>query len=183
MQYTTEALTNAKLLKLYSWESTFESKISDVYKEEMSYQTIKMVFKLMFNVLERFVQYLVPFLAISTYVYQGNEISMSQIVITSIMLNKAKRNFQRIVEFLIDATDLFAAMKRINAFLGTSEVQKNIIKQSKNDTEEIALSVKGSFSWGIDCRSTVKSEKESEGVTEEAGRTIDSLTTLKEIDL
>ena len=37
MQYTTEALTNAKLLKLYSWESTFESKISDVYKEEMSY--------------------------------------------------------------------------------------------------------------------------------------------------
>ena len=37
MQYTTEAMTNAKLLKLYSWESTFESKIADVYKEEMSY--------------------------------------------------------------------------------------------------------------------------------------------------
>ena len=162
MQYTTEALTNAKLLKLNSWESTFESKIADVYKEEMSYQTIKMAFKLLFNVLERFVKYLVPFLAISTYVYQGNEISISQIVITSIMLNKAKYNFQRIVHFLIEATDLVAAMKRINDFLGTSEVQKNIIQQSKDGTDENALSVKGSFSWGLDCTSIEKSKQESD---------------------
>ena len=37
MQYTTEAFSNAKLLKLYGWESTFEKKVSDVYEQEMSY--------------------------------------------------------------------------------------------------------------------------------------------------
>ena len=45
------------------------------------------------------------------------------------------------------------------------------------------MSVRGCFSWGLDCTSTVKGEKESERVIEEAGRKIDSLTTLKEIDL
>ena len=69
------------------------------------------------------------------------------------MLNKAKENFSRIIDFQISATGLIAAMKRINDFLSTHEVQKEIISKLKDDISDVALTLNGSFSWGIDCNS------------------------------
>ena len=156
---TSEAFNHAKNLKLYGWEQQFGDKISQVYDEEMRLHTRKMKFNGCNQCFQEMISNFLPLAVFSTYVYLGNEMSMSQIVLTSIMLNKFKDRLRHATHIYEMFKELAEAMEKIHKYYASDEVQSNIVKNTKDDKNNIALKVKGNFSWGFEKK---KDEDEKE---------------------
>jgi len=60
--------------------------------------------------------------------------------------------------FVAELVEVVASLKRIEGFLDLDEVQSGIVKKGKAGSSEVALSVKGNFSWGFSAK-----KKKSEG--------------------
>ena len=101
-----------------------------------------------------------PLTVFSLYVYLGNEMTMSQTVLTSIMLNKVKDNLRHATHVYEMFKELIESMQKIHKYYASDEVQTNIVKSLKDDKNDTALKVKGNFSWGFE---KGKDEDEKEG--------------------
>jgi len=51
--------------------------------------------------------------------------------------------------FVTTFIELVVSMKRVQKFIGSDEVQKNIVKRVASDDDRPALRVQGHFSWGL----------------------------------
>ena len=90
-----------------------------------------------------------PLCLFSVYVYNGNEMSMSQIILVSMMLFRIKETSRRacfISELWADLTISFEALQK---FFTNPEVQSEIIAISNDEKDKSALKIKGNFSWGF----------------------------------
>ena len=76
--------------------------------------------------------------------------SMSQIVLTTIMLNKVKDKFRHATHIYEMFKELSESMIKIQKYYAMEEVQSNIITNAKDEKSDIALKLKGNFSWGFD---------------------------------
>ena len=92
MMKTSEGFNHAQNLKLYGWEQKFGDKISEIYNEEMRLHTRKMSFNGFNECFQELIENFLPLVVFSVYVYMGNTMTMSQIVLTTIMLQKVKNN-------------------------------------------------------------------------------------------
>ena len=66
------------------------------------------------------------------------------------MMNKIQSNINRINGFYKEVIRVEQCLTRMNRFMTAYEVQKGIIEKTQNDNEsDVAINLKGSFSWGI----------------------------------
>ena len=104
---------------------------------------------------------MLPLSVFSLYVYLGHEMSMSQIVLTTIMLNKVKDNLRNAVHIYEVFKELTESMQKIHKYYASDEVQPNVVRNIKDDKNNTALKIKGNFSWGFE-KQKDKDEKEKE---------------------
>ena len=62
--------------------------------------------------------------------------------------------------FITELLEVILSLKRIEGFLDLDEVQSDIVLRGQSTDSELAVSIKGSFSWGFSSRS--KNQKEDE---------------------
>ena len=66
------------------------------------------------------------------------------------MLNKVKDKCRHATHVYEMFRELLDSMKKIQKYYAADEVQSNIISSTKNDKSDIALKLKGNFSWGFE---------------------------------
>lgn len=135
---------------------------------------------------------MMPLSVFSAYVYFGNDMSISQIVLVSMMLQKLRDSSRRGSHVYEMFVQLAASMKNVQKYYVSDEVQPNIVASCIDESNTTAMRVKGNFSWGFE-KSEVKDEdKKEESPEKEAkkvspreteGKKLDSIMNLKNIDL
>ena len=133
-----------------------------------------------------------PLSVFSAYVYFGNDMSISQVVLVSMMLQKLRDSSRRGSHVYEMFVELAASMKNVQKYYVSDEVQPNIVSSCRDESNPTAMRVKGNFSWGFE-KSEVKDEdKKEESPDKEAkkvspreteGKKLDSIMNLKNIDL
>jgi ABC-type bacteriocin/lantibiotic exporter with double-glycine peptidase domain len=78
------------------------------------------------------------------------------------------------------------SMKKIHGFYTSDEVQSNIVRKYKDDKDPNALTLKGDFSWGFEKQEEEDEEKskdDKEAPKKESTKKLESIMTLKDMDL
>ena len=113
-----------------------------------------------------------PAVTFSVYIaYSGQTLSLSVAVLALVLFDFISKPLLELPTFLGDLVSLIVSLKRIDNFLDLHEVQSGITERV-NDSSEIALSLKGNFSWGFNTAKNDESE-ESEGIDSDLKSTSD----------
>ena len=124
MMQTSEAFNHAKNLKLYSWEQKFGNSINVTFNKEMDAKKNMMIMDSINKcVLQEVITSFLPLSVFSLYVYNGNEMTMSQIVLVSMMLDRVREVSRRITRNYTNYLEVYASMESIHKFLVNDEVQ------------------------------------------------------------
>ena len=174
MSLINESFQNIKGIKLYGWEHKFLSKIDTIYEEETVLVNQCELRSLLYQRFAELLQFFMPILVYGLYIWNGNSLDLGQFTITSMMMNKLKFRLQHATRMYREIFVVEEAMTRLNHFYKAPEVQRNLIDKKASDqgSDKFALSVQGSFSWGITSidkeardksREKVRKERESQG--------------------
>ena len=123
MMQTSEAFNHAKNLKLYSWEQKFGNSINETFNKEMDAKKSMMILNGINLCIEEVITSFLPLSVFSLYVYNGNEMTMSQIVLVSMMLDRVREVSRRITRNYTNYLEVYASMESIHKFLVNDEVQ------------------------------------------------------------
>ena len=149
MQQTAEAFHNAKMLKLYGWEQPFQASVSKLYEEENEMQRKQDNMNRVVNFIPGFIDRMLPLIVFCTYVYFGNKITMSQIVICETMIRRFNGNISHIIHKYHDIDNLKMSLHKVHDFIAANENQKGVIAKKENADSDIAVKIKGNFCRGI----------------------------------
>jgi ATP-binding cassette, subfamily C (CFTR/MRP), member 1 len=92
---------------------------------------------------------LLPAIVFSTYIGTGHTLDLPTAVTILVLFNMMKGPLISLPMFFSDLIDLLVSMKRIQRFVQTDEVQKNIVQVQATSEDGNALQIKGNFSWGM----------------------------------
>ena len=84
-----------------------------------------------------------------TYVYLGNEISMSKIVLCEVMIRRFNGNIGHLIRIYMQWDELTESLQKVHKFYASNEIQKGIIHKERNADCKVAMKVQGNFSWGF----------------------------------
>ena len=73
MRLTTEVFSNAKTVKLFSWQEFFREKISDVYRKEMALNSVKLIAIMGVEGMWELASSFMPIMIFIQYAYAGHE--------------------------------------------------------------------------------------------------------------
>ena len=92
-----------------------------------------------------------PLLVYGLYVWNGNPLDLGQMILANMMMGKIRGCMHQANRIYLNLFILEEAMTRLNQFYMAPEVQKSLVdsKPVGNNESEYALTVQGSFSWGI----------------------------------
>ena len=153
MKVTTESISNIKMIKLYSWQENFLERI--YRRRERDVSALRKGGFLVGNLI--FFVYLFPSLlpvaTFATYIGLGNDLKYQVAVGAQVLFQLMRTPLIQAPSFFADLIQLIVSMKRIDKFMNSDEVQKNI-KDWKDEgpmmgPSDTCLSVHGSFSWGF----------------------------------
>ena len=129
----------------------------------------------MIDFFPRLIDRTLPMLVFCTYSYFGNEMTMAKIVLCEIMIRKFNGQLGYVIHMFTDWSNLTESLQKVHTFYVSNEVQKGIVNKIDESNEvqrdssklgkEIALRIKGNFSWGWD-----KQEKKDEEKKDEANK-------------
>ena len=145
---TSEVFNHAKNLKLYTWEQKFGDSLSELYNKEMGIKRNMMNLNGITLCIQELVNNFLPLCVFSVYVYNGNEMSISQITLVSMMLKRFKDASGHLSRLYGKYLELTTCMKTLHKFFTNDEVQASIIDSTKSH-EKYSLKIKGNFSWGF----------------------------------
>jgi len=84
------------------------------------------------------------------YVYMGNTLSLSTLTLSTIMLNRIRSKLNLSQYLYRDYFNLMESMERLWLFYCAPESQRGLIdRRPAADSDDVALSIKGDFSWGV----------------------------------
>ena len=161
MKTTTESVNNIKMLKLYSWQDSFLYRIQRRRQKELkTLVKINMGWAVVITGLYLFPSML-PLVAFSTYIGAGNTLKFNVAVSALVIFNLMQDPLVQVPFFLSEIVNLIVSMRRIEGFLDLEEVQSGIIERNDSgDGGEVALSLKGNFSWGFSSKKNDKNGKD-----------------------
>jgi len=109
-----------------------------------------------------FLSQFMPLLIYGLYVYNGNVLNLSSMAMANIMMGKIQGRIHHMNHLYREFFHLEDSMIRLNSFYFAPEVQKGLIDKrpaSQHEESEYALTVQGSFSWGITLLDNEQKEK------------------------
>ena len=151
MLHINESFQNIKGVKLYGWENKFIDKIENIYKEEIGMKNTLEVRNKVYDFLGGLLHQIMPLLVYGLYVYNGNPLDLGQMLMANMMMGRIRGRMHQANRIYRNIFTLEEAMTRLNTFYNAPEVQKGLIEKNKSnqDDSKYALTVQGSFSWGI----------------------------------
>lgn len=163
MKTTTESINNIKMLKLYAWQSSFLERIFRRRAKELSsLKKINFSYAFVISGVYLFPN-LLPAVTFSVYIATGNVLEYNVAVAALIIFSIMQEPLIQVPYFVSELVEVIASLKRIEGFLDLDEVQQGVIEHGTPQSSEIALSVKGNFSWGF----STKKKEEDDGEKEE----------------
>ena len=157
--YVTECFNNIKTLKLYGWEQKFKTKIEEIYQEENELSKVTTKREHLSNVFEGILKSTMFFLTFAVYAYFGNALVSSTLLAAHKGIHYLNMNISRLNNLYKSSFEIQESMERINKLFISTESQKGLVKNSKDTTEKLAVSVQGNFSYGV---SPIKDKSEKD---------------------
>lgn len=91
-----------------------------------------------------------PIIVYGLFVYNGNVLNLSAMAMANMMMGRIQGNIHQVKRLYHEFFRIEESMHRLNSFYFAPEVQRGLInKKEASEKDEYALTVKGSFSWGI----------------------------------
>ena len=125
----------------------------------------------MIDFFPRLIDRILPMLVFCTYSYMGNEMTMAKIVLCDIMIRKFNGQLGFVIHMFTQWSELTESLQKVHTFYCSNEVQKGIIneiptgKANQEESklrEDVALKIKGNFSWGWDQQEKEEEEKKEQ---------------------
>ena len=116
-----------------------------------------------------------PLLVYGLYVYHGNAIDLGQMMMANMMMGRIRGRMHQANRIYRNVFTLEEAMTRLNTFYNAPEVQKGLVekKPEGDNSSEYALSVQGSFSWGISSQDKETKDKLQEKAKKKEEKRLD----------
>ena len=118
---------------------------------------------------------IMPLLVYGLYVWNGNPIDLGQMKMANMMMGRIRGRMHQANRIYRNIFVLEEAMTRLNTFYNAPEVQKGLVeKNAEGSTDsEYALTVKGSFSWGISSQDKETKDKLQEKAKKKEEKRLD----------
>ena len=135
VQQLFETVTNLKVIKLHVWESTFESIVSDLRRDELSSVRRFITFQAVQGFVWNCAVFLVAFVCLSFYSTSvgstlGNGLDAQTAFVTLALLNTMRSAFRLIPSCVTAFSQSSVSIKRVDDFLNSSD---NLVSPSPND--------------------------------------------------
>ena len=116
-----------------------------------------------------------PLLVYGLYVYNGNAIDLGQMMMANMMMGRIRGRMHQANRIYRNVFTLEEAMTRLNTFYNAPEVQKGLVekKPEGDNSSEYALTVQGSFSWGISSQDKETKDKLQEKAKKKEEKRLD----------
>jgi len=88
--YINESFNNIKTVKLFGWEQDFIEKIDKVYNEELALEDGMLYRAKFYDMLGHMINCFMSVTVFSVYIYLGNTLTLSQLTLTTIMLERIR---------------------------------------------------------------------------------------------
>ena len=108
------------------------------------------------NALNHMIPQMIPAVAFSTYIGMGYTLDLSVALIALSYFGRLIWSISYLPDLINDLNELQGAFKRIEYFLKTPNVQVSLKSQIKEGN--IAIKMKGNFSWGFQEKKSVTEE-------------------------
>jgi len=96
MLHINESFNNIKSVKLFGWENKFLNNIGNTYKEELAIGDKALLRNKMHDVIGGFFEKFMPLAVFSVYTGLGNTLTLGQMALTSIMLDRIRGRVQQV---------------------------------------------------------------------------------------
>ena len=152
MSHINESFHNIKGVKLYGWESKFLEKIEALHQEEVALEDRTLYRRAVYELIDGALHQFMPLLVYGLYVYNGNALTLSSMVMANTMMGQIQGRIHHMRHLYGEYFRIEESMVRLNSFYFAPEVQRGLIDKKSGEeagASEYALTVKGSFSWGI----------------------------------
>ena len=93
--YINESFNNIKTVKLFGWEQDFIEKIDQVYNEELALEDGMLYRAKFYDMLGHMINCFMSVTVFSVYIYLGNTLTLSQLTLTTIMLERIRSRIER----------------------------------------------------------------------------------------
>ena len=167
MGHINESFHNIKGVKLYGWESKFLEKIEALYQEELALEDKTIVRNAVYEMIEEMLHRFMPLLIYGLYVYNGNTLNLSSMAMANMMMGQIQGRIHHMRHLYGEYFRIEQSMIRLNSFYFAPEVQSGLIDKKSGQaaaSSEYALTVTGSFSWGISTMDKEQKDKIREKV-------------------
>lgn len=95
----TESFNNIKSVKLFGWEASMLGRIESTYQEELKIGEEAMVRGMAYDFLNQVLFHFMPLAVFATYTGLGNSLTLSQMALTTIMLDRIRTRMSHHVPF------------------------------------------------------------------------------------
>ncbi|GFO14038.1 canalicular multispecific organic anion transporter 1 [Plakobranchus ocellatus] len=152
IKMTSEVLSGIKVLKLYAWEESFQDKIMEIRRKEVSVLT-KLAWINAFSIfLWTCAPYLVCLVSFATYVviYPGEVLTADMAFVTLSLFNILQFPISFIPEMVSFTSQAAVSLHRIGRYLCEAEID---LRETRTfpDSREFAVTIdKGVFTWDPD---------------------------------
>ena len=134
------------------------------------------------NFIPGFIDRMLPLFVFCTYVYFGNKITMSQIVICDTMIRRFNGKISHIIHKYNDMDNLQQSLIKVYEFLASNENQKGVVVKKETTDSETAVKIKGNFCRGIPQEQEKEEKDESKSYLEQLEAWVSSKFETKEED-
>jgi ABC-type multidrug transport system fused ATPase/permease subunit len=141
-----EVLSGIKVIKLYAWEQSFLTTITDIRRQELLYLKKAAYLSAILTFLAYSAPFLVSVAAFATYSLTGNNLTPQKAFVSLALLNIIRFPISILPSIISKMVQSHVALKRITNFLQNEELDPNALKQMTDS--EVAVAVKdGTFRW------------------------------------
>ena len=124
----------------------------------------------------RLIDQMLPLIVFCSYSSFGNKITLAQIIICEEMIRRLNGSIGHVIHHYNDWENLQKSLHKVHDFYHAHELQKGVVNKDKNS--ELAISLKGNFSRGINLDDEEEKEEEPGRITR-AYRWVKDIVTCK----
>ncbi|KAG1873894.1 hypothetical protein F4604DRAFT_1765807 [Suillus subluteus] len=153
MAVLNELISAVKFIKFFAWEDRWIKRTMDARGVEMNWMVKARINSVMFSTIWTSAPILVSLISFFTFVYQGNQLTVSVAFTVSLVIVEISQPLNVIPAWIVQILQTGVALKRIEKYLEEDEVDEQVssIKKARApyvDGEDDALSIEnGFFKW------------------------------------
>ncbi|KAK4305327.1 hypothetical protein Pmani_022778 [Petrolisthes manimaculis] len=146
-----EILNGIKVLKLYGWESAFETQVREVRGKEIKLLRQSAYMMAGTNFIWSCTPFLVSLASFATFVYLSpdNVLDANIAFVSLSLFNLLRFPFVMLPLLISSMVQANVSLKRINKFMNADELDPNCVTRNNTESKPVVIE-NGTFAWGAD---------------------------------